>query len=456
MDYLPLFFDIRNKPCLIVGAGEIAARKLELLCRAGANVRIVAPVICESVQALITQHALEVTEREFAVSDIADAVLVIAATNDPAVNQEVFECCEAAGLLINSVDNPQISNVIFPGIIDRSPVLVAISTAGNSPTLARVVRGWIEARLPPGLGRLAEFISTRRDEIKSRLSTISDRQQFWERIITGPAGERAMRGDTSAAGRAFEAELSAHLSSTGTAAGSVSLVGAGPGDPELLTLKGLRAVQGADVILYDNLVNAQILEYARRDAEKIYVGKKRKFPGTRQEEINALLIAHAKAGRNVVRLKGGDPFIFGRGGEETQVLTAAGIDCTVIPGITAATGAASYAGIPLTHRDAAQSVRFVTGHRASDRTNLEWPELAKPGQTLVIYMGLPGLEDILAKLIEHGMPATTPAALVEKATLPEQRTVIGDLSDLAGKVRAANIVGPTTIIIGEVINYRLR
>ena len=456
MDYLPLFFDIRDKPCLVVGAGEIAARKIELLCRAGANVRIVAPTICESVQALIRQHALEVTEREFAESDIADAVLVIAATNDPAVNQHVFERCEAAGLLINSVDNPQISNVIFPGIVDRSPVLVAISTAGNSPTLARVVRGWIEARLPPGLGRLAEFISTRRDEIKSRLSTISERRQFWERIITGLAGERAMRGDASAADRAFDSELSAHLSSAGTAAGCVSLVGAGPGDPELLTLKGLRAVQGADVILYDNLVNAQILEYARRDAEKIYVGKKRKFPGTRQDEINALLVAHAKAGRNVVRLKGGDPFIFGRGGEETEFLTAAGIDCSVIPGITAATGAASYAGIPLTHRDAAQSVRFVTGHRASDRTNLEWPELAKPGQTLVIYMGLPGLEDILAKLIEHGLPATTPAALVEKATLPEQRTVIGDLSDLAGKVRAANIVGPTTIIIGKVVNYRLR
>ena len=215
-------------------------------------------------------------------------------------------------------------------------------------------------------------------------------------------------------------------------------------------------MQGADVILYDNLVNAEILEYARRDAEKIYVGKKRKFQGIRQEEINALLVEHARAGRNVVRLKGGDPFIFGRGGEETEALAAAGIDCAVIPGITAATGAASYTGIPLTHRDAAQSVRFVTGHRASDRTNLDWPELAKPGQTLVIYMGLPGLEDILAKLIEHGLAPATPAALVEKATLPEQRTVIGDLSDLAGKVRAADIVGPTTIIIGEVINFRLR
>ena len=456
MDYLPLFFDLRNKPCLIVGAGEVAARKLELLCRAGADVRIVAPAVSESVRTLIAQHKLEVAEREFTESDVTGAVLVIAATNDESVNQRVFDCCDAAGLLINSVDNPQISNVIFPGIIDRSPVLVAISTAGSSPTLARVVRGWIEARLPPGLGRLAEFIDARRDEIKERLGTIRERQRFWQRIINGPAGERAMRGDAAAAGRAFDSELSAQLSAEAPAAGCVLLVGAGPGDPELLTLKGLRAVQGADVILYDNLVNAEILEYARRDAEKIYVGKKRKFSGIRQEEINALLVEHARAGRNVVRLKGGDPFVFGRGGEETEVLAAAGIDCTVIPGITAATGAASYAGIPLTHRDVAQSIRFVTGHRASDRTNLEWPELAKPGQTLVIYMGLPGLEDILAKLIEHGLAATTPAALIEKATLPEQRIVIGDLSDLARKVRAVNIVGPTTIIVGEVINYRLR
>lgn len=456
MDYLPLFFDLRNKPCLIVGAGEVAARKLELLCRAGADVRIVAPAVGESVRTLIAQHKLEVAEREFTESDVTGAVLVIAATNDESVNQRVFDCCDAAGLLINSVDNPQISNVIFPGIIDRSPVLVAISTAGSSPTLARVVRGWIEARLPPGLGRLAEFIGARREEIKERLGTIRERQRFWQRIINGPAGERAMRGDAAAAGRAFDSELSAQLSAEAPAAGCVLLVGAGPGDPELLTLKGLRAVQGADVILYDNLVNAEILEYARRDAEKIYVGKKRKFSGIRQEEINALLVEHARAGRNVVRLKGGDPFVFGRGGEETEVLAAAGIDCTVIPGITAATGAASYAGIPLTHRDVAQSIRFVTGHRASDRTNLEWPELAKPGQTLVIYMGLPGLEDILAKLIEHGLAATTPAALIEKATLPEQRIVIGDLSDLARKVRAVNIVGPTTIIVGEVINYRLR
>ncbi len=456
MDYLPLFFDLRNKSCLIVGAGEVAARKLELLCRAGADVRIVAPAVGESVRTLIAQHKLEVAEREFTESDVTGAVLVIAATNDESVNQRVFDCCDAAGLLINSVDNPQISNVIFPGIIDRSPVLVAISTAGSSPTLARVVRGWIEARLPPGLGRLAEFIDARRDEIKERLGTIRERQRFWQRIIDGPAGERAMRGDAAAAGRAFDSELSAQLSAEAPIAGCVLLVGAGPGDPELLTLKGLRAVQGADVILYDNLVNAEILEYARRDAEKIYVGKKRKFSGIRQEEINALLVEHARAGRNVVRLKGGDPFIFGRGGEETEVLAAAGIDCTVIPGITAATGAASYAGIPLTHRDVAQSIRFVTGHRASDRTNLEWPELAKPGQTLVIYMGLPGLEDILAKLIEHGLAATTPAALIEKATLPEQRIVIGDLSDLARKVRAVNIVGPTTIIVGEVINYRLR
>jgi uroporphyrin-III C-methyltransferase / precorrin-2 dehydrogenase / sirohydrochlorin ferrochelatase len=235
---------------------------------------------------------------------------------------------------------------------------------------------------------------------------------------------------------------------------TVHLVGAGPGDPELLTLKGLRLLQEADVVLYDNLVNRAVLEYARRDAERVYVGKRRRFHGIRQEGINELLVAHAKAGRQVVRLKGGDPFIFGRGGEEIEALAQEGIDCLVVPGITAGIGAASYAGIPLTHRNVSQSVRFVTGHRQNDQINLDWPELARPDQTLVIYMGLPGLEEILQKLIAHGMPPETPAALVEKATLPDQQIIQGTVADLAQKVRAAAVTGPTTAIVGNVVSYR--
>lgn len=453
MDYLPLYVDLKQRPCLVVGGGEVARRKIELLLRAGANVYIVAPDLCASTRELVEAHNLGVVPRAFRPGDVEGNYLVIAATNDPQVNKTVYDMCVARHILINSVDQPAISSAIFPSIIDRSPVLVAVSTGGSSPTLARVVRGWIEARLPARLGALARFVAARRQMVKDRVASTRERQTFWERIINGPIAEQVLVGSEEAAAAAFESSLDAGANDVRP--GSVALVGAGPGDPDLLTLKGLRLLQSADVILYDNLANQKLLDYARRDAEKVYVGKRRKFPGIRQEGINALLLEHARAGRNVVRLKGGDPFIFGRGGEETETLAGEGIPCIVVPGITAAAGSASYAGIPLTHRDVSQSVRFVTGHRVYDHVNLDWPELAKPGQTLVIYMGLTWLEEILEKLVSHGMPAHTPAALVEKATLPEQRVVTGTITDLAASVRAAEVVGPTTIIIGEVVRYRL-
>lgn len=453
MDYLPLYVDLKQRPCLVVGGGETARRKIELLLRAGANVFIVAPELGAGTRALVEEHGLGVVRRAFRPGDVEGNYLVIAATNDPEVNKMVYEMCVARHILINSVDQPEISNVIFPSIIDRSPVLVAVSTGGSSPTLARVVRGWIEARLPARLGALAEFVGDRRARVKASLAGVAERQTFWERIITGPVAEQVLVGHEEGAAVAFDSALSRDPAVAPT--GSVALVGAGPGDPELLTLKGLRLLQSADVVLYDNLANQQLLDYARRDAQKIYVGKRRKFPGIRQEGINALLLEHVRAGKNVVRLKGGDPFIFGRGGEETEMLAEHGVSCTVVPGITAAVGSASYAGIPLTHRDVSQSVRFVTGHRVYDHVNLDWPELAKPGQTLVIYMGLTWIEEILEKLVSHGMPANTPAALVEKATLPEQRVIEGTLSNLATRVRAAEVVGPTTIIVGEVVAYRV-
>jgi uroporphyrin-III C-methyltransferase / precorrin-2 dehydrogenase / sirohydrochlorin ferrochelatase len=453
MDYLPLFLDLRGRPCLLVGGGEIARRKLELLLRAGAKVEIIAPRLAEDTRELADAHGLLITQRRFEPGDVAGRYLVIAATDDPEVNRQAFDAGTAAQTLVNSVDQPDISSAIFPALIDRSPVLVAVSTGGSSPTLARLVRSWIEARLPPRLGALADFIAARRQRVKDALADVPARQRLWQKAITGPMAEALFRGDEPAAERFFDELLNATPRSS-AAVGTVALVGAGPGDPELLTLKGLRLLQEADVVLYDNLVNRAVLEYARRDAERIYVGKRRKFPGIRQEGINELLVAHAKGGKQVVRLKGGDPFIFGRGGEEIEALAREGIGCLVVPGITAGLGAASYAGIPLTHRNVSQSVRFVTGHRQDDRINLDWPELARPDQTLVIYMGLPGLEEILAKLIDHGMPADTPAALVEKATLPEQRIIQGDVSDLAEQVRAAGVTGPTTAIIGNVVSYR--
>jgi uroporphyrin-III C-methyltransferase/precorrin-2 dehydrogenase/sirohydrochlorin ferrochelatase len=269
-------------------------------------------------------------------------------------------------------------------------------------------------------------------------------------VINGATGEQVLQGDQQGAEQSFDRALS------GTSQGLVSLVGAGPGDTELITLKGLRLLQQADVVLFDNLVNEQVLEYARRDAERIYVGKKRRFAGVRQESISEMLVTHAKKGSNVVRLKGGDPFIFGRGGEEIETLAAEGIDCIVVPGITAALGAASYAGVPLTHRDVAQSVRFVTGHRVNDQVNLDWPELINPTQTLVIYMGLLGLEQICAKLVEQGMAPETPAILIEKATLPEQREIVSNIAELAQTVAASDVIGPTVVIVGEVVSYRRR
>jgi uroporphyrin-III C-methyltransferase/precorrin-2 dehydrogenase/sirohydrochlorin ferrochelatase len=451
MDYLPLFADLRGRPCLLVGGGEVAGRKLDLLLAAGAAVEIVAPHLGEHVSELVSAHGLAVQRRPFQPGDERGRYLVIAATDDPAVNRQVFELGTAANTLVNSVDQPDISSAIFPAIVDRSPVIVAVSTGGGSPTLARTVRGWLEARLPARLGALAAFVRDRRGEVKRRLDGVPARQRFWEAFFASDAPERVYTGDQAGAEATFQALLEAPAAAR---QGTVALVGAGPGDPELLTLKALRLLQGADVVLYDNLVDRRILEYARRDAERVYVGKRRKDHGVGQEGIHQLLVTHARAGRNVVRLKGGDPFIFGRGGEEIEALAEAEFDCIAVPGITAALGAACYAGIPLTHRDLAQSVRFVTGHRSEDRINLDWPELAKPGQTLVIYMGRGGLAEILAQLVAHGRAPGTPAALVANATLENQSVVAGTIGDLAMRVHAAEISGPTITIVGEVVALR--
>ncbi|MFK7912636.1 MAG: siroheme synthase CysG, partial [Pseudomonadales bacterium] len=345
----------------------------------------------------------------------------------------------------------------FPSIVDRDPVLVAISTGGRSPTLARLVRGWIDERLPERLAVLAEFIGAQRPRITGAIASVSARQALWGRFLARkPLAELINDVEDGSATPALE-QLFADA--TGAVSkqipGTVALVGGGPGDPGLITVRGLNLLRAADVILYDNLVNAQLLDYARRDAEKIYVGKKRAFKGIRQEAINDLMVEHARRGMQVVRLKGGDPFIFGRGGEEIERLAAEGIGFVVVPGISAALGGASYAGIPLTHRTVSQSVRFVTGHRASDRANLDWPELAKPAQTLVIYMGLPALPAIAEQLTAHGMPASTPAALIEKATLPAERVIVGTIADLAERVAAAQVSGPTLIVVGEVVDHRI-
>ena len=450
MDYLPLYVDLRNRDCLVVGAGTVAFRKIELLLQAGARVRVVAPESSAAVQGLADAGEVALESRPYASGDPAGHALVIAATGDPTVDAEVFADAREDGILVNTVDSAPLSSAIFPSIVDRDPVLVTVSTGGRSPTLARIVRGWLEARLPPALGRLAEFAAARRGQVKRQIDSVRGRRRFWERVVGGPTGEAVLGGQTERARRRFERELGEPASATGF----VALVGAGPGDPELITVRGLRLLQQVDVVLYDSLVNERILGYARREAERIYVGKRSRFAGVGQEAINAMLLEHARAGRSVVRLKGGDPLVFGRGGEEIECLAAHGIDCIVVPGVTAALGAASYAGVPLTHRDLAHSVRFVTGHRVHDEVNLNWPELIDPAQTLVIYMGLLGLEDICANLIANGLPPATPALMVERATLPDHREIAAPVGELPEAVGGSDVRGPTVVIVGDVVRLR--
>lgn len=443
MDALPLALKLSGQRVLLVGGGEIAARKLSLVARTGAEVTVVAPQISDEVADVVAverQH-----RRRFEDADVLGCRLVIAATGDHQVNKAVHAACEQAGILINAVDDPELCTVTFPAMIDRSPLVVSISTGGRAPALARLVRGVIERLLPPAIGQLAEFLHVRRARIKAAKPNLDDRVHFFDDLWLGGIVDDLGRGDLDEAERRFDETLA------GTPMGEVAIVGAGPGDAELLTLKALRYIQRADVVLYDNLIGPDVLEYARRDAEKIYVGKRKRSLQTQQDRIHELLVEHAKAGRRVVRLKGGDPFIFGRGGEELDVLHDAGLDAVVVPAVTAATGCAAYAGIPLTHRDAAQSVRFVTGHRKDDRINLDWPELALPNQTLVLYMARGGLREICARLIEHGRSPATPAAVIENGTLPTMRVVRSDLAGLADRIEAETFTGPTITIVGEVV-----
>ena len=449
MNRLPLFLDLADQPCLVIGGGDVAARKIRSLIDVGARVTIVAPVLADTTAELAKGHDLDVARREFRETDVRGRLLVISATGDANVNRRAFAACRERRVLINTVDDAALSTAIFPSIVDRAPVTVAVSTGGASPTLARRIREQIEALLPVATGRLAEFLGGRRARVREAVPDIDARRRLWDNVLDGNVPAHIAAGDEQAA----DAELD-RLVSGRAPEGFVSLVGAGPGDPDLLTLKALRALQRADVIYYDNLVSPAVLERSRRDAKRVYVGKRRAFAGTRQADINARLLADAQRGLRVARLKGGDPFIFGRGGEEIETLRQHGIDFEVIPGITAALGCAAYAGIPLTHRDWAQSVRFVTGHLRDDVVNLDWPELAKPDQTLVVYMGLAGLRVLTARLIEHGMDPDTPSATISRGTLEDQAVVAAPISGLAHAVEEADVPGPTTTIIGRVVDLR--
>ncbi|MDV2486151.1 siroheme synthase CysG [Acinetobacter johnsonii] len=451
MDIFPISLKLQQQPCLIVGGGHIAYRKAVLLHKAGAVIHVIAPDIDANLLQLVEESQGQYIQALYpAQIQLNDYRLVIAATDDYAVNTQVFEDCEALKILVNSVDDPPHCRFMVPAIVDRSPLVISVASNGTSPVLSRQIRTQLETSIPHGMGKLAEFSGKWRAAVKAKISNPDERRVFWEDLYASPLKEQVFHDNLTEADSLIEQALAEWK----TPKGEVYLVGAGPGDPELLTLKALRLMQQADVVIYDRLVSPAIMELCRRDAIKIYVGKARSNHAVPQEGINALLVEYASKGQRVCRLKGGDPFIFGRGGEEIQELFAAGVPFQVVPGITAASGCSAYAGIPLTHRDYAQSVRFLTGHLKEGSPELPWDELVYQNQTLVLYMGLVGLEKICEKLIEHGQRPDMPVALISKGTTPEQKVLVGTLADIASKVEENHIQAPTLTIIGDVVSLR--
>ena len=444
--YFPIFLRLAGERVLVVGGGEIALRKIRLLLRAQARVEIVARELHPELLGL----GLLALASEFQPGQLDGCRLAIAATDDAALNARVAAEARARGIPVNVVDDEARSTYITPAIVDRAPVLVAISSGGAAPILARRLREKIEGLVPAAFGRIAEFLAAKRTRLKA--VPVEQRRAVTEQFLDGVGSQRLLAGDETAAARTLD-----QLLAGAPPRGEVYLVGAGPGDPDLLTFRALRLMQQADVVLHDRLVAPKILDLVRRDAERIFVGKGPKQHELSQQEINALLVKLARQGRRVLRLKGGDPFIFGRGGEEIESLAAEGIAFQVVPGITAANGCAAYAGIPLTHRDYAQSVVFVTGHARQDgQLDLDWAALAKPGQTVVFYMGLGSLPALCEALIRHGRPRDWPAALVEEGTSSRQRVIAGTLGDLPASVDRAGVTGASLIIVGEVVRLRER
>nr|WP_217433681.1 siroheme synthase CysG [Serratia marcescens] len=449
VDYLPIFADLKQRPVLVVGGGDVAARKVDLLQRAGAEIRIVAQSLSPELEQQRQQGQLLWLGKTFDPQQLDDVFLAIAATDDNALNAAVFAEADKRRVLANVVDDQPRCSFIFPSIIDRSPLVVAVSSSGQAPVLARLLREKLEALLPASLGQMAQVAGRWRGQAKQRLASIGERRRFWEKAFGGRFATLVANGQTAQAERQLEQDLQSFAAGDEGVQGEIALVGAGPGDVGLLTLRGLQVMQQADVVLYDHLVSGEILDLVRRDAERICVGKRAGAHSVIQEETNRLLVELAQQGKRVVRLKGGDPFIFGRGGEELQVAAAAGIPFQVVPGVTAAAGATAYAGIPLTHRDHAQSVTFITGHCRPDGDGLDWADLARARQTLAIYMGTMKAADISQRLIAHGRAADTPVAVISRGTRADQQVQIGTLDQLEHLAQRAPL--PALLVIGEVV-----
>jgi uroporphyrin-III C-methyltransferase/precorrin-2 dehydrogenase/sirohydrochlorin ferrochelatase len=450
MRYFPIFLDTIDLTCLVVGAGEVAARKVELLLKTSANITVVAPWACDTVQRFAKEEKIKLIVRPYIESDLSNQQMVFVATDNSELNAQIHDQARAQKILVNVVDNTPLCQFITPSIVDRSPIIIAMSSGGVAPVLLRYLRQKLESVIPQKVSLLGQFSEKFRESVKKRFKSVTERRYFWEDVLDGDIAENILQGNEQVAEQKFLEKLNAPEASK--TVGEVYLVGAGPGDPDLLTFRALRLMQKADVVVYDRLVSPEILELVRRDAEKIYVGKAKSKHTIPQDEINELLAKEALAGNRVVRLKGGDPFIFGRGGEELETLIKHGVSFQVVPGITAASGAASYAGIPLTHRDHAKSVVFATGHLQDNSINLNWQGLAQPDQTIVFYMGLTGLPIICEQLVKHGLAATTPIAMVQSATTPQQKVVTGTLEDIQQKAEAAEIRPPALIIVGSVVS----
>jgi len=450
MDFLPIFLNIKNRTCLVVGGGEIATRKIMLLLQAGAKVLVVSPELSTALNEYFAQGKIKYCAEYFHPKHLDNITLVISATNDHVINQLVSETACRQQIPVNVVDNPDLCTFIMPSIVDRSPLLIAISSSGQSPVLARLLRAQLETIIPTAYARLAAIAGKFRQHVKQHFRHPEKRRIFWEKALQGTFTEMVLAGkDQNAQDYLLQ---SLQHEKDDPPQGEVYLVGAGPGNPDLLTFRAMRLMQQADVVVYDRLVSTAILDMVRRDATRIYAGKERNCHTLQQESINQLLVRLAQEGKRVLRLKGGDPFIFGRGGEEIETLASHNIPFQVVPGITAASGVASYAGIPLTHRDYAQSCIFVTGHLKNNSIDLDWPSLARPNQTIVVYMGLLGLPVLCQQLIFHGLPDTTPAAIIQQGTTQKQKTIIGTLRTLPDLATAANLIPPTLIIVGKVVN----
>ena len=448
MRYFPLFLDLHDRPVLVVGGGAVAERKIDLLVSSGARVTVVAPRLNAGLTQRAARGELRFRAGSFEAADLADQRLVIAATDDPGVNREVAAAADARGLFANVVDDAELSSAIVPAIVDRSPLMIAISSGGAAPMLARRVREQLESLLDPSWGRVAVLLQSWRARIVARIRDAAERRRFYGELLDGPVVGLIRDQRESEAERDLEIRLAAPVAVPRS--GIVTLVGAGPGDPGLLTLRALRALNEADVVLHDRLVSAEVLALARRDAQLVNVGKRSGGTTVSQDTINRLLVTHARAGRNVVRLKGGDPFIFGRGGEELEHLRDAGIRFECVPGITAALACAAAAGIPLTHRDHSRAVRFVAAHQRGDMRAADWDSLASTRDTLVVYMGVASLQDLRDNLVRRGRIPTMPVALIENGSRREQRVLLGELDTIAGLAAEHGFRSPALLIVGDV------